>query len=191
MAKTGFSILKVTAAKLLEGVAKFQKMLTETLDNGHVLAVSVLYHAAAHGDTRPLQNFFNVLPKNFQTSLKLYWARIAKEHPEVDFLNYTTKEGFTVKKDVEKQKKAFMTFADDNLINPDGDKFKRFYERDILVEVILLDDKKFAQQLATLVKKAKGESEGTNSTVDKKIVKEAEILLAHAQQAAGIEATTH
>lgn len=183
-----FAIVKATAAKLLEGVAKFQKLQQEFHDNAHVLAVSVLFHAAEHGDVRPLNNFFNVLAKNYQTALKLYWMRIQKENPEVNFLTYTTKEGFKVKTGVEDEKKTFMAFAQDNLINPDGEKFKRFYERDILVEVLLLDNAKFATQLASLLKKARGEAENVNSTVDKKLIKEGEIFLAHVQQAAGVEA---
>lgn len=179
------AILKVSAAKLLDGIAKFKKLQDQFHDDAHVLAVSVMFHAAEHGDVRTMNNFYNVLSKNYQTAYKLYWARIAKEHPEVAFLTFNTKEGFKVKKDVEKEKTAFMAFAEEILI--EGEKFKRFYERDIVVETILLSNASFTKKLNTLLKQAKGESENVESKVDPKLIKELETLVAHSAQTAGIE----
>lgn len=186
-----FAISKVGATTLLKTIAEFQKDWNKAHDDAHVLAVSSLYHAAAHGDTRPLQNLFNVFGVNYQTALTQYVTRIQKETPGVAFLNYSKADGWTVKKNVEAEKKAFLAFADENLINPDGQKYKRFYERNIIVEAILLDDKRFAQQLKTLLKKAKGERQNVTANVDPKLVRELETLVAHAEQTAGVEATAH
>lgn len=70
-------IMKVSTSELIKEVNRFSKRSKSFHNDMHVLAVSVLFHAAEHGDCRPLDRFYNdALPRAYQVSFKLFVKRI-------------------------------------------------------------------------------------------------------------------
>ncbi len=145
-------------------------------DKAHVLAVSVIFHAAEHGDVRPLQAFYDTLTVNNQTSFKQYIRRIFTENPQVSCLKYSSKEAkWSMQEKSNEARKALVLMCEEKMINPDGVTFKRFYERENVQEAaILLDNQAVLKRLKSLIAQAKRNDDKVTSTVDSKVLKELE-----------------
>jgi len=182
--------LNALVAKTVKAGATYRDML-------HTAMVSALFHAAEHGQCAPLQRLFESLTTNDKTAVRgsyirrihaacggLDWSEyyadgealpvpeeILKAATEKGaWLTYSEKNGFGVKQDVKEAREAFKKLAEEKLINPDGEVWRRFYDRNNLAEVGMFGNKQVVAGINALLKNAKGESERKESTVDKKII---------------------
>lgn len=178
----------IPGAKLMPMLKKLTKMGDEFHTAIHQFACSAMHHACKTGDTRPLTMFFNdVLTENYKTAFRLFLRRTYKEHPETECIGYKREEGFTIGGSDQKAREQLAKLIEAKLLNPDGVDYKRFYERNVIQEAILLDDKKFAQQLATLLKRARGEVGRVETKVSKDLINKLENLVTAAQAKVGVE----
>lgn len=155
----------------------------------HVMAVSVLVHAAEHGQVAPLNRFYGLLSTNYQTAFKLYVQRFQQRSTddgdrvptEYAFLKFEKGE-FAVDTELPKgNRKKFQDLAEKHLINPDGEKVKRFYERNNLAEVKKFGDDQVITSLRNMVKSAKGEKDNVKPTVSDPVLKAISEALAKAE----------
>lgn len=156
-----FKIVTTNTTKMIERIKSFTKAFSKINDEMHVLAVSVLHHAAKHRDTRPLNKFYSVLPVNLQKSLKLYVNRLQTEQSEVTFLRFKDDE-FQVLDPNSLNEGRFAALASAHLINPDGSKYTRFYERDVVKENAVYGDTSFLDSMKKA--RARAVKEGSKVT---------------------------
>jgi hypothetical protein len=159
MSNEKFAIRVDNKGSLLKAILSFGKAFAKAHEHAHILAVSALAHAARTGDIRPLNAFYSVLPTNMQTSLRQYLGRTFKMHPTADCIGFK-KDAFAMTKDTAEAREELASVCEAHLINPDGVNYKRFYEREIISEALLLQDKDVISRLNALLRMAKGEASG-------------------------------
>lgn len=163
-----YAIQKVSGKKLAQLIAAWTKSYKKVYDMAHVYAVSALYHAAAHRDPRPLNAFFKALNKNDAEALRLYYARlVATEKAPVAFLTFEKNEFHVadLTPEVQQMQDNFVKLAETSLINPDGESYKKFFERNNISESKIFDEAEFLKVLKGLEKKANKEGAAIDRTL--------------------------
>jgi len=144
-------ILRLDTAELATRVKNFSKRSKMFHADMHQLAISVLFHAAEHGECTPLNSFFNdALPVSYQTSFKLFVKRCMDErgYATGEWLKF--KGGlFSVMTGTTDERDAFMMLAEEELI--DG---KPFFDYDPIKEDKIFNAAEVLKLLSNLVKKA-------------------------------------
>lgn len=155
-----YAIHKVTGKKLVQMIAAFAKSYKKVYDMAHVYAVSALFHAATHRDVRPLNAFVAALNKNDAEALRLYFARLVRdEQAPIGFLTFE-KGAFVIADltpEVQEMQDNFVKLAEGSLINPDGERYKKFFERNNITESKALDEATFLKLLKGVHSKASKE----------------------------------
>lgn len=68
------NIAIMALAELSDRIVTLGRSARENQQEAHVLAVAALIHVSAHGDTRPLVQLVNALPKAFRREALCVWA---------------------------------------------------------------------------------------------------------------------
>lgn len=148
------SVIRVSTSELVTKVKAFSKRSKSFHHDMHVLAVSVLAHAAEHGECTPLNMFFNdALPEAYKTSFKLYVKRIMDErgYATGDWLAF--KGGlFAVVQGKTEERERFLALVDE-LVDD-----KAFFDRDPISEDKVFNALELIKAVDNLVKKSKKEN---------------------------------
>lgn len=148
------TLVKADTGKLLKLVANLLKGYAQMHDDLHAMACSVCYHAAKHGDVRPLNTFFNGLNVNYQTAFRFWIGRAFTANEKARCLEWSKKEGWAMIGKTDAERKSFITMIEHRLLNPDGKTFTRFYERNVITEQYFFGDEDIAAALHRLINKA-------------------------------------
>jgi hypothetical protein len=163
------NIIKASTSSLNKHIKSWAKRQAKVLVDGHVLACSVLAHAMQHGDVRPLNLFYDCQTVNMQTALRIWIGHATKVGKTGDVLDFTDK-AFHILPGTPKERKAMLKLVTEKLINPDGEVFKLYFERNIVKELALYTDVEFAAELKRLYKKATTDSETRHSKVNSNLL---------------------
>lgn len=165
-----YSLIRLPQDKFLALLTKGAKAYAAMSDNMHVWAVSALNHAAEHGDTRPLNSFYDFMRVSDQTAFKLFVRRVFQDFPEAKFLDFKKIDDVPQFVATEVEARAPFLALVDNLINPDGEKFYKWFDRNPLQQAIILNDAGFLSQLTSLLNKAEGKSKKVEARVSPELI---------------------
>lgn len=165
-------------------------------DNMHLAFISSLWHAAKHGQCAPLNRLFASFTSNDQTAARNFLRRVHAALGGLDFSSYIVdgeqevipaevmnaaveagswlaynakNKNFAVKKDTVDVREAFETLADGSLIEPDGEVWKRFFDRNNLAELKAFGDAQFLKDMEAVEKKLAGDNARVDSQVSNKL----------------------
>ncbi len=142
-----------------------------------VLCVSNIVHAATHGDPSTLNQWYSMLGTNDGTAVRNYIGRLTAIVGGWDGVSTVTGEEMnafkakgqfityskgafeiipvTVYENADLNRKAVMALAGD-MLNPDGERFRDFNQRNNLSEIKVLGDTEMIARLDKIIKEAAG-----------------------------------
>lgn len=161
----GFSLILATTDRLIAMVKTLMVGYAKMHDQLHVMACSTIFHAAKHGDVRPLNQFYWGLNTNYSTAFRFWIGETFKRHEAARCLKFSTTDGWQVLPNTTKEREAFMGVIGKHLINPDGKTYLRFYERNIIQSALIFGDTNVVQALKGLVAKAERHDDKVQSHV--------------------------
>jgi hypothetical protein len=188
-------------------IRSFRTMYSKTQTAAHDMAVQVIGHAATHGNPVLLNEFFSILNTNDKDAFRLYMRRIAavvggwdgvttKSQEEMEqfkergaFVTFKKGEFLVLRNDEHvhaKTAKAGTIKLLPELQTPDGKVFRRFLDRNNFSEIKLVGDENIRQQLAKMIKAAKGDKKNTEAKVSPAII----AALQDAQKVIGVPASS-
>jgi hypothetical protein len=158
----------IPGAKLMPMLKKLVKQGAEFHAAIHQFAISSMHHACKTGDTSPLNTFFNdVLTENYKTAFRQFLRRVYRDWPESECIAYETENGFVIGGSDAKNRQVLAALCEKELLNPDGVKVMRFYERNVIKEHQEFGDVEFTKQLKALMNRATNSTEQRTSRVSK------------------------
>lgn len=179
------------AAELNKALNRFRTMYVKVGDMAHSLFISVLDHAARHGDPGPLTDFVNILRTNDRQAAILYIRRVhaalggwdGEEGIAAEIMQGYVENGaflvasrrndkteFRVIKNsrgehIAKAKEQFSVLATEKLIEPDGKVWRRFMDRNNISELRKFGRDDLLRGLQTLISRADGDTASVESEV--------------------------
>lgn len=164
-----FKLVKGSTSQLTKAIKALSSARNNAFDHSHVMACSVLAHACMHGDVRPMNLFYSILTVNEQTSLRFWLGHAIRTGKTGEPLKFSKGE-FSVIENTKAERARLLKLCETRLINPDGETYKRYYDRNIVKDIQIFGDAELASALKKLLKKATGATDNVKASVDKTLI---------------------